>query len=175
MLRPQQIFAFVVCFWTFFSEIFSGARLAWKPTRVRISGHDSFHNRTMQLWILYTAQDFLLLIMSVLSVFFASISQHLSGLLINTVIAGREKLAITKLKTKKYTPSPRYRFYVSMVEPSIKAESHTGTQMNVPDSKIKHKWIFLCLHFPVESYHILFLSSMLDFVPCDLQLQVLLF
>ena len=31
--------------------------------------------------------------------------------------------------------------------------------------------IFLCLHFPVESCHILLLSSMSDFVPCDLSLQ----
>ena len=31
--------------------------------------------------------------------------------------------------------------------------------------------IFLCLHFPVESYHIVLLSNILDFVPCNLQLQ----
>ena len=31
--------------------------------------------------------------------------------------------------------------------------------------------IFLCLYFPVESCHILLLSNILDFVPCDLQLQ----
>ena len=31
--------------------------------------------------------------------------------------------------------------------------------------------IFLCLHFPVESCHILLLSNILDFVPSDLQLQ----
>ena len=28
--------------------------------------------------------------------------------------------------------------------------------------------IFICLHFPVESCHILLLSSMLDFVPCHI-------
>ena len=31
--------------------------------------------------------------------------------------------------------------------------------------------IFLCLHFPVESCHILLLSNILDFVPGDLQLK----
>ena len=29
----------------------------------------------------------------------------------------------------------------------------------------------VCSHFPVESCHILLLSNILDFVPCDLQLQ----
>ena len=31
--------------------------------------------------------------------------------------------------------------------------------------------IFLCLHFLMESRHILLLSNILDFVPCNLQLQ----
>ena len=35
----------------------------------------------------------------------------------------------------------------------------------------KKSVIFLCLHFPVESCHIVLLSNMLDFVPCDLQLK----
>ena len=33
----------------------------------------------------------------------------------------------------------------------------------------KNSVIFLCLHFPVESCHILLLSNILDFIPCDLE------
>ena len=53
--------------------------------------------------------------------------------------------------------------------------SHTGTQTNMPGSKINtDNWksvIFFGSHFPVESCHILLPSSLLDFVPCDLKLQ----
>ena len=35
----------------------------------------------------------------------------------------------------------------------------------------KELMFYLCLHFPAESCHILLLSNLLDFVPCDLQLQ----